>query len=244
MTDAARERAQSFDHVAAEYERLAELTGDDGVGAWLPGVLPDASAASGGRALDLGCGTGRHTLVLAERFAHVEAVDLSRPMLDIARAKRSRLNVVYRCGDLLAEDGGPTGRYDFVLSVRTLHHVADLEAALRRIRRLVAPGGRAVLIDVVSRRPSVPRWWLRGGLLRKLLRNTLRRGPAEAWEVYRLSSGAWLDHRVSDRYLSRAEFERRYGSVFPEGAFTSAAGACALVWDAPSADQGDLRGAG
>ncbi len=34
--------------------------------------------------------------------------------------------------------------------------------------------------------------------------NLLRRGSAAAWEIYRLSTGAWLDHRVSDRFFSKA----------------------------------------
>lgn len=222
----ARDQAQSFDRIAEEYDRLHELVGDH-VGGWLPEVLP----LSGRRALDLGCGAGRHAVILAERFAQVDAVDLSGSMVELARRRRSRPNIAYRRADLL--DVEDESRYDFVLSAATLHHVPDLNAALRRIKTLVAPGGRAVLVDTVSPRPANPRWWLYGGELRKLLRNSVRRGPAEAWEIYRLSTGAWLDHRVSDRYLSREQFERAYRQVFTTAGFGNVGRAHAMVWDAP-----------
>lgn len=177
---------------------------------------------------------GGHARLLAERFAHVDAVNVSGPMIALARAKHARANITYRQAGLL-EVGGAV-RYDLVLSVATLHHLADLDAALRHLRTLVAPGGRAVLVDVVSHRPAVPRWWLHGGELRKLVGNLARRGPAQAWEIYRLASGAWLDHRVSDRYFSRDQFRRRYQAVFPAARFHDINRTQGMVWDAPTAD--------
>ena len=48
---------QSFDALAECYDRLQDLQADP-IGIWLPGALPQR----GRRALDAGCGTGRHTL--------------------------------------------------------------------------------------------------------------------------------------------------------------------------------------
>ncbi|MGE5285747.1 MAG: class I SAM-dependent methyltransferase [Micromonosporaceae bacterium] len=72
-----RADARSFDRVAEDHDRLGELAGDDQLERWLSGVLPVA----GRRALDLGCGAGRHAVTLAERSGHVEAVGLSGPMI-------------------------------------------------------------------------------------------------------------------------------------------------------------------
>lgn len=52
---------QAFDTLADRYDRLHDLQADP-IGTWLPGVLPQR----GRRALDAGCGSGRHTLALAD----------------------------------------------------------------------------------------------------------------------------------------------------------------------------------
>lgn len=234
-----RAEAQSFDRVAADYDRLGELAWNkNSIGNWLSGVMP----VSGRRALDLGCGAGRLSVALAGRFGEVDAIDLSGAMIELARARRSRPNITYRQADLLDVDGA--GRYDFILSVMTLHHVPELAAALRHVKTLLAPGGRVVLVDAVIARPAAPRRWLEVVPLRWRLHGLaicqfgsrlVRREPAVAWEIYRLSTGAWLDHRVSDRFVSREEFERACGAVFPACEVRDLGGRTrpAMIWDAP-----------
>src|ERR1700735_2759743 len=91
-----RAEAQSFDGVAEDYDRLGELNGNIAIGTWLDGMLP----AAGGCALDLGCGTGRHAVQLAGRFEQVDAIDLSGPMIELARARRARPNIPSQQADL------------------------------------------------------------------------------------------------------------------------------------------------
>ena len=236
---AARFAAQSFDRIAAGYDRLGDLSDNDGIRSWLVRVLPPA----GGRALDLGCGSGRHAVLLAERFAHVDAIDLSLPMIEIARARRSRPNVAYRQADLLEATG--TGQYDLVLSVMTLHHVPDLRAALAHIRGLLAPGGRIVLVDSYPAESALPparrilhrlvplRPRLHAGAVLRFRANLARLGPATAWEIYRLSTRReWLDHRVSDQFSSREELDRCCATLFPGCQLEPLGGTIiGLTWD-------------
>ena len=228
----ARLAAQSFDRTAADYDRLGDLNEGDGCTNWLVSVLPPA----GGRALDLGCGTGRHAVLLAERFTHVDAIDLSLPMIEIARAKRSRPNITYQQADLLTTTG--SREYDLVLSVMTLHHVPDLHVALTLSKELLAPGGRIVVVDpypavsVLQRLvPLRPR--LHAGAVLRLGTNLVRRGPATAWEIYRLSTRRhWLDHRVSDRFFGPDELERCCATLFPGCATERLGGSVVgLIWD-------------
>lgn len=218
------EEAQSFNRLAERYDRLAELT-DDPVAVWLPSVLPSVRRT---KALELGCGAGRHTVLLADHFGQVDAFDLSGAMIRLARRKRARGNISYLESDL----HDVAGSYDFVLSVATLHHVANLDEALARIRAATTTGGRVVLVDTVSPRAANPRWRLYGNEVRKLLRNLVRRDAREAWEIFTLSTGPWLDHRVSDRYLNREQFEHVYAGVFPGATFSRVGNAHAMVWDA------------
>jgi len=242
---AARAEAQSFDRVAADYDRLGELEPNRRVDRWLTGLL----TAGGGRALDLGCGTGRHAVLLAERFDHVDAIDLSGPMIELAKRRRARPNISYRQADL--HDVHADGRYDLVLSALTLHHVPDLHAALRQVKSLLAPGGRMIVVDVYQSDPALAPWRtlrravhravplrprLHGLAVRTFGTHLVRRGPATAREVYRLSTRrAWLDHRVTDRFFSRADLERSCEALFPGYRLEILGGprGIGLLWDAP-----------
>jgi hypothetical protein len=104
---------------------------------------------------------------------------------------------------------------------------------------LPAAGGRA--LDVALRRMVHPLAPLRPRLhalaVQKLSVNLVRRGPATAWEIYRLSTRRdWLDHRVTDRFFSRDELERSCQSLFPGYRFDILGGprGIGLLWDAPS----------
>ena len=223
----ARIDAQSFDHLVARYDRISTLLGAE-LRAWLLFHLP----ARGDRALDLGCGTGVHTMQLADRYDEVLAVDLSGPMVEFARHRRPRSGVRYEQRDLRDVAPDRDGRFDLVFSAHTLHHV-ELDSALHRIRSLVRPGGQVLLVDVVDDRPQVPRSWLRGQAWRMLaadLRHR-RRPVREAVELLRLQLDPdWLDHQTSDRLLPAADWDARCRAVFPGATITPLRRARALDW--------------
>jgi hypothetical protein len=93
---------------------------------------------------------------------------------------------------------------------------------LAHIRSLVAPGGRAIIADVVSRVSPMPILLFRASALLSLAGDLSRRRP-HALELYRLRTNpTWLAHLASDRYLSRSEFESRYVVKFPGAVFDRA----------------------
>lgn len=224
---AARADPQSFDRFAVDYDHYSSLE-PPVVLDWLVAQLP----GHGRRALDAGCGSGRHTLALADWFDEVVGIDISQPLIDLARRQRPHPRIRYRVGDLLAITD--PDRFDLVVSSTALHHLPDLDAALHHLRGLVASGGTAILIDNVASRPTPPGWVYRLGAVRELPADLGRHGW-EAWWLLRFRiSTAWLDHLASDRYLSRRVFEQRYGAVFPNARFHALGYAHALVWHNPS----------
>ena len=214
---------QSFDGFAADYDRFAGLE-PQRVLRWLLTQLPPHA----GRALDAGCGAGRHTRALAGRFHEVIGVDISEPLIAIARHHPAP-NVRYVVTDLMSFSDA--GGFDLVFSSTTLHHVKDLDAALQQLRGLVRPGGVAILIDNVASRPTPPRRVHVLGAMRAVPGDIARLGwrPA-AWLLKFRTSAAWLGHLASDRYLSRQAFERRYAAIFPDAGFKNIGYAHALIW--------------
>lgn len=104
------------------------------------------------RVLDLGCGGGHVSLTAAPLVQHVTAYDLAAPMLAAVErlaAERGLANISTAQG---AAEALPfaDGSFDVVLSRYSAHHWTDLNCALREARRVLAPEGLAIFIDVVA----------------------------------------------------------------------------------------------
>jgi len=107
--------------------------------------------------LDLGCGTGSLTRLLAEAGHRVHGVDLAPAMVAAARAKLAAAGVsaTVEVGDASDPPGRPE-TFDVVLTRHVLWALPDPSTALSRWVRLLRPGGRLLLVE--------GRWWTGGGL--------------------------------------------------------------------------------
>ncbi|GII91730.1 class I SAM-dependent methyltransferase [Sinosporangium siamense] len=104
----------------------------------------------GDKVLDVGCGTGYFSRILAQVAGYsgrVTGVDPSEAMIEYAR-RRAPANCVYEEGEgqaLKAEDGS----FDLVVSSLAVHHmpVAARAAAMREMFRVLRPGGRLLIAE-------------------------------------------------------------------------------------------------
>ncbi|MFE5668373.1 class I SAM-dependent methyltransferase [Streptomyces niveus] len=105
------------------------------------------TSRSGGDVLELACGTGRWTPLLAARARSVTAVDVAPEVLDLARARTPFPHVRFVQADVFAWQ--PPRRYDTVFFAFWLSHVppARLPAFWSSVASMLTPGGRAVFID-------------------------------------------------------------------------------------------------
>src|SRR3954470_18495853 len=98
---------------------------------------------------DLGCGTGQVSAVLAPFVARVVAVDGSAAMPQAARKRLQGLdNIDLRRGDLEALPVD-NDKLDAATMMLVLHHVPVPEKALREAARVIKPGGRLVIVDML-----------------------------------------------------------------------------------------------
>jgi SAM-dependent methyltransferase len=154
---------QRFDPIAVRYGDYAAVCDrlDPRLTRWLTEQIP----GGGRRALDLGCGPGRHIGLVAI---------LPRPPAPAGRAGRlGRSGLVegwslvefalggINVGRSVDDDAEPhpaeisaaeNGRFELVLAVHTLRHIGPASLVLPRVRDLVAPGGRLVVVDTVADR--------------------------------------------------------------------------------------------
>ena len=147
------------------------------------GALDVAAPREGETVVDLGCGRGADVLRAAELVGQrglAIGVDANESMLAVARAAAGGLpRVDFVRGDLAAVPL-PTGHADVVVSDCAVNHAPDKGAVYREIHRLLRPGGRFAVSDVVAERP---------------LPESVRRDPA-AWAACyggAIPEGEYLD---------------------------------------------------
>jgi peptidoglycan-N-acetylglucosamine deacetylase len=174
--DAEQERASMSPVRRVEAERILKT-----LSSWEPRSV-----------LEIGAGSGRFTLDLAQRAEHVVAVDVSPQMLALLSKKADRAgltNIETLQGDVtdLERELEQQGPFSHICSFSTFEYVADLPTLLARLARLLEPGGT-------------------------LYFTTARRGP---WRLFAqignaLRQGLWLHARSSSglrRALTQAGLE-------------------------------------
>ncbi len=106
------------------------------------------------RVLEIGCGMGRCTLLMAQRGLRVEGLDLSPALLDRLRAyDGGRFQIPLHCADVRHPPPELDGAFDVVIGILVLHHLASLEECFAAMSRLLKPGGRMVFLEANAYNP-------------------------------------------------------------------------------------------
>jgi ubiquinone/menaquinone biosynthesis C-methylase UbiE len=137
------------DQFSRQAESYAKLT-STGKSPLLAPLLDTVRPTGTDRLLDVGCGPGRMTLMLAPLVKEAIGIDLTPEMLTQARAAQAAqgvTNVRWQQGDVLPLPFGD-GSFSIVTTQATFHHFADPAAVLAEMARVCAPGGRIVVNDM------------------------------------------------------------------------------------------------
>jgi ArsR family transcriptional regulator len=156
--------------------------------------------------VDLGTGTGRMLELFADRYARGLGFDVNHDMLAYARSRLDRGGLTHaqvRHGDLYAL-GLDEGAADVVVMHQVLHFLSEPARAIREAARILAPGGRLVVVDFAPHDLDflreryrherlgfaaglVPQWMQEAGLVPGVLREL----PQRESEGQRLTVTVW-----------------------------------------------------
>ena len=105
------------------------------------------------RALEVGCGLSLFAQKLAERSQTVDALDVDSATLAKASKRSTAPNIAYLNADFLAVDL-PEAAYDVIVSIAAIHHM-DLEAALKKMKKLLRPFGKLLILGLYQEMTSI-----------------------------------------------------------------------------------------
>ncbi|MGC4105172.1 MAG: class I SAM-dependent methyltransferase [Thermomicrobiales bacterium] len=129
-----------YDDLADRYDRWVSPAGD---GLTDPVLTDLIGPVAGARICAVGCGAGREARYLASREASVTGVDLSEPLLALAREREttSPMGIRYLHGNAHTLTGLGDASFDGVVCYMALMDIPDLAKALDSIARILVPGG-------------------------------------------------------------------------------------------------------
>jgi ubiquinone/menaquinone biosynthesis C-methylase UbiE len=201
----------SLQKIQADFDRIAVLSADE----WnhnshyydfLLRQLPPRC----GRVLEIGCGIGTFSRLLAKRSDHVLAIDLAPKMIQIAKECFGDCgNVDFQVADAVALNFA-TAHFDCVASIATLHHV-PLMGILCKMKDALKVNGTLLVLDLFQTDPfsllsstlAMPASFTMG-----LLKNRRLRASRELRE-------AWADHARHDAFPGMTEVRQVCAEVLP-----------------------------
>jgi malonyl-CoA O-methyltransferase len=165
--------------------------------------------------LDVGCGTGRHSVRLAAKGAIVDALDFSPAMLEQARLKAGAARINFQQHDLAERLPFAEATFDRVICGLVIDHIADLAGLFAEMRRVCRPSG-CVVVSVMH-----PAMMLRGVQARfhdpisgREIRPASQPNQLSDYVLAAARAGFKFDHlsehAVDEALANRVERARRY----------------------------------
>jgi demethylmenaquinone methyltransferase / 2-methoxy-6-polyprenyl-1,4-benzoquinol methylase len=208
-----------FDRIAPRYDLLNRLLSFGTDLSWRRRALEIARLGESARALDVGTGTGDFALALlarSPRSATVTGIDISAGMLEVAERRAARAGFGVRYERIIASvESLPfaDALFDVAVAGFVIRNVGDIPRGLGEIRRVLRPGGRAVILDLhTPRNPAVRRLYRSYSFISPRLAAALGSDP-DAYRYLPRSIEAFYDPEalaalLRDAGFSRVRFER------------------------------------
>ena len=204
--------AESMSDVRADFDRIALLSGEEwGHNGHYHDFLARHIPVPCREALDIGCGTGAFSRLLAKSSSSVLALDLSPNMIGLARERSAQFpNIDFRVADVTALEL-PAERFDCVATVATLHHLPTAEVLLK-LKGALKPGGVLLVLDLFQAEGLSDAFMSALAVPLSLGLRLVRRGRLRPPREVRR---AWDEHGRHDTYLTLTQVREVCAEVLP-----------------------------
>jgi ubiquinone/menaquinone biosynthesis C-methylase UbiE len=203
---------KSLQSIQADFDKIALLSDEQ----WNPNrryyefllrQIPEHCA----NALEIGCGTGAFSRLLAVRSKQVLALDLSPNMIQIARRQSMQhTNTEFQIADVMSAEL-PAEHFDCIVSIATLHHLPTREA-INRMKDSLKTNGQLIILDLLQTR-ALSDIFTNGlamsvNIATRFINTGRLRPPVEVRK-------AWAEHGRDEVYLTLTEARRLCEDLLP-----------------------------
>jgi ubiquinone/menaquinone biosynthesis methyltransferase len=182
-----------FSEVAPRYDFITKVLSFGRDGAWKRALISSLPVHESPVCLDLACGTGDISFLLADKYTRgrISGLDITEPMLDIARHRNTRPNVTFINQNMGSLEIAPETA-DIITGGYALRNAPNLETVIDEINRVLKPTGVAAFLDFSKPDANIPQ-------------------KIEYW-CLKIWTGLWgiLLHRNHEVYSYIAESLRRF----------------------------------
>ena len=197
-----------------DFDRIAVLSNNEWnhnnhYDAFLLKHIPQSSELD---ALEIGCGTGSFTRLLAQRFRRVFAIDLSPRMIEIAKDQSYQYhNIDFQVADAMTKEF-PSKQFGCIASIATLHHL-PFEPILYKMKEALKAGGMLLALDLFKAESlidfSTSLLAIPVNITLRLIKNGQINESAEV-------KAAWAEHGRTDTYLTLSQVRQSCAMILPK----------------------------
>lgn len=204
--------AEPMSTIQADFDRIALVSNDD----WnhnnhYHNFLLEHVPTNARNALEIGCGTGLFSRLLATRADRVLAVDLSPQMIRIAQERCAQFpNIDFQTADVMSAEL-PLEHFDCIATIATLHHL-PMAATLRKIKSALKVNGVLLVLDLFQPEGLSD---VMTSAVAKAFSFGLALSKRGSWRPSKEALAAWVEHEKHDSYLTLAELRRLCADVLP-----------------------------
>ncbi|MDT4897128.1 MAG: hypothetical protein QOH25_2205 [Acidobacteriota bacterium] len=163
--------------------------------------------------LEVGCGFGAFSRLVAHRAGRVTAIDLSSQMINVAKGRSANYSNLEFVLDDFLQANFQAESFDCIVTIATLHHL-PLDEAVMRMKTLLRPGGVFILHDLLAAGGHIDKAFDAVRLPLSMAVQFWRTGRFRARREVRR---AWIEHGNHESYLAPQEVRAMRDEHFPGG---------------------------